>query len=270
MSDPKPMDPERLEPRCAACNDARGFHTPHGDGWEPCWRCCGPMPAKRLAEIRSRFTGGSRSEMWFTDTEQLAEDLIALLADRDYQERRAEQAEREREEARDDRDMFRARANRYAAVLAELPCDCWPEYEGASAAVARLVEQAEIGRQWQGDSSLEMWFPLTAERMKEAEADVTRLRARVRVEAEDVERAGVTKAHVEAWLRANGWGAPTRDKYGWTSAESETGGEPVDLWRTDGSTPLALTVCFIADDIQRPGLDILDEMAAMPLEPAPR
>jgi hypothetical protein len=68
-------------------------------------------------------------------------------------------------------------------------------------------------------------------------------------------------------MRVNGWGELTCDKYGWTSAVSETGGEPVDLWRTDGSTPLAQTVRFIADDVQRPGLFILDEMAAMDVAP---
>jgi hypothetical protein len=98
--------------------------------------------------------------------------------------------------------------------------------------VAELRKQAEIGRQWHEDSSLERWFPLTAERLKQAEAradelerlyqrenraavdmctsymrqrdelqaEVQRLRSRVRVEAEDIERAHVTWKHVEAWL----------------------------------------------------------------------
>lgn len=40
---------------------------------------------------------------------------------------------------------------------------------------AALHQQAEIGRQWQENSSLEKWFPYTAEQLAALQAEVTRL-----------------------------------------------------------------------------------------------
>jgi len=38
-------------------------------------------------------------------------------------------------------------------------------------------------------------------------------RARVRPQAEDIERMGVTRAHCEAWMLANGWTVPMPDEH---------------------------------------------------------
>jgi hypothetical protein len=92
--------------------------------------------------------------------------------------------------------------------------------------------------------------------------EVARLRARVRVEAEDVERAGVTREHVEAWLRANGWHFKCADGSGWVTYVAPDGLD-ADLWNTRFGSPVEHTVMFIADHVQRPTFHILDEMAAM-------
>lgn len=105
---------------------------------------------------------------------------------------------------------------------------------------------------------------LLAERNKLAD-EVARLRARVRVEAGDVERAGVTRAHVEAWLRANGWAPSPREGtvFGpngrgsmWRAIERDARG--VELYERG---MLHESINAAAYHFQRPGLDILDEMA---------
>ena len=97
-------------------------------------------------------------------------------------------------------------------------------------------------------------------------AEVARLRARVRVEAGDVQRVGVTRAHVEAWLRANGWAPSPREgtavgAHGrgvmWRAIERDERG--VELYER-GMLPEAINT--MAYHFKRAGLDILDEMAA--------
>lgn len=100
-----------------------------------------------------------------------------------------------------------------------------------------------------------------AERLRD---EVARLRARVRVEAQDVERAGVTREHVEAWLLANRrWESGPNGLWIW---KPSNGGAFTTL--TDDKRPdeLAYAVQWFASREHRPGLDILDEMAAMQLE----
>jgi hypothetical protein len=152
-------------------------------------------------------------------------------------------AERDRDQARVDRDMFKRRAARYEAVLAELPADCWPESEGAPAAAAALADRAK--------------------RVDTATAEIARLRARVRVEAADIDRSGVTRAHAEAWLRANPrWESRPNGLWIW---KPSNGGSFTTL--TDDKRPdeLAYAVQWFASREQRPGLDILNEMAEMQL-----
>lgn len=103
-------------------------------------------------------------------------------------------------------------------------------------------------------------------------AEATRLRARVRVEAEDVERAGVTHEHAEAWLTAQNW-VCERGQDG--SLVCERGDAAILIadtipWRehasiADGINALVRHYSTGIPELHKCGLDILDEMAAMPL-----
>jgi hypothetical protein len=239
-ADPKPMDPERpeLPPGVTVKQDETGkWTTDYGGGFG----------------VDGYDSREEAIDCTWTAWRYPPDPWVAYA---DSQAARAEQAERERDEALNN--VATAHANARDEDDADALLRGWLAGAG----------DREKTQQWLNGEN-PWWHEANedARAVERLQAEVTRLRARVRVQAEDVERAGVMRDHVEAWLRANGWGTPTPDKYGWTSAESETGVELVDLWRTDGSTPVAQTVCFIADDVQRPGLDILDEMAAMQVEP---
>lgn len=95
-------------------------------------------------------------------------------------------------------------------------------------------------------------------------AEIRRLRARVRVEAIDVEQAGVTRAHVEAWLQANGWSRTdcrTRSASAWRNAALRR----TVFLHDDPGLLLAAIPARGKSDLWR----VLDEMAAMPVEPKP-
>jgi hypothetical protein len=102
-----------------------------------------------------------------------------------------------------------------------------------------------VGREWM--ISTDRVERLTAEWHVEREqlrAEVARFRARVRVEAEDVERVGVTREHAFAWARAHS---------GYV-----------------GRLGVGTVMCIVGyvNSGTWPGkcaFDILDEMAAMPL-----
>ena len=110
------------------------------------------------------------------------------------------------------------------------------------------------------------YFGAAWDSLEAIRAEITRLRARVRVEASDVERVGLTLAHVDAWLQSRGW------------EPSPTGGySAVARWTLPGwgrhllavaATPSALadTVNRATDRVcrHRPSLDILDEMRGAP------
>jgi hypothetical protein len=150
-------------------------------------------------------------------------------------------------------------------------------------------EAADIGDQWLADSSLAKWFPLTAVDLKntyrdladaramlesldarlverqrerdEARSEVARLRARVRVESEDVERAGVTLSKVRAWLLDHDLLAEPNTMWGdrWAGYGY--------LHHSDRSKDIANAIGNLVRGVRRPGLDILDEMAAMEVTP---
>jgi hypothetical protein len=100
--------------------------------------------------------------------------------------------------------------------------------------------------------------------------EVARLRSRVRVEADDVERIGVTRVQLVAWLGANGW-APSANERGWCSALGNRqlwrcvprDGRGVDVHCVGSPFAIACSVRTLASHFGRPGLDILDEMAAI-------
>jgi hypothetical protein len=125
---------------------------------------------------------------------------------------------------------------------------------------AELAEQRERATA-RVDRLTEAWRVETAR----LQAEVSRLRARVRVEAEDVERAGVTRTHIEAWLVANEW--TTESMAGWLTFVAPSG-EHVDVWMDDWRQPLAKAIIALVRPARRCGLDILDEMAAT-TPPAP-
>jgi len=100
---------------------------------------------------------------------------------------------------------------------------------------------------------------------RKLQAEVLRLRARVRVEVGDI--AGVTWAHVEAWLTAKGWTTPRVDSYGWVTSWNSTNLEQHDLARADRpeAERVAQAVDYLADALipPRSGFVLLDEMAAI-------
>lgn len=117
-----------------------------------------------------------------------------------------------------------------------------------------------------------------SERFREAaEAEVTRLRSRVRVEVSDVERAGVTKAHVEAWLRANGWDGDNGRRKGHTDdgvfcnwlrkPHPNSSPDAVSIFERHIPGRITQTIATLARHHGRAGLDILEEMARMEVEP---
>jgi hypothetical protein len=248
-----------------------------------------PMDPERLALFRERYS----EKGWLIPNAEARDFVMELLAHADYHEERADRATA----------VVRMMAESAQAVAraAGWPDDMPVEEPAALVeSVAGLRQQAEIGRQWHEDSSLERWFPLTAERLREVEAErdrlrkeadaidgaltrmfgsedwrphgpasviaeidnmvekanaeidrlrsaVVRLRARVQVTAEDVERVGATHEHALNYvstrsirvLSARGFKADLR---GWLLHD---------------------IVNAIASHLGRPGLDILDEMAAM-------
>lgn len=104
-----------------------------------------------------------------------------------------------------------------------------------------------------------------------AREEIARLRARVRVEAADVERAGVTRAHVEAWLRANGWqpssGIMAKTSEGpFTNWQIGAGRDQRWVSVFDSATRIAQVIGSVADVHGRVHLDILDEMAAIEVQ----
>ena len=93
----------------------------------------------------------------------------------------------------------------------------------------------------------------------EARAEVARLRARVRVDAEDVERAGVTRSNVAAWLDASPAWARDDGGSGWEHKET---GCILTIATNVADEYIADRIRWIAKYARRPELDILDEMAA--------
>lgn len=62
------------------------------------------------------------------------------------------------------------------AATASVQADQRAEVERLRAECEALRKDAEIGARWKADSSLEKWFPITAENMKTLEKDAARYR----------------------------------------------------------------------------------------------
>jgi hypothetical protein len=194
-------------------------------------------------------------------------DLVAeLLADRDYHAAEAAQLNA----------MVIARQD--AELAAGPPSEMDLRLLHATREVARLrarVDEAEaaMAEETRRASAMQHERDEYAADNELWRSEALRLRARVRVEAEDVERAGVTRLHVDAWLRANGWTPTTETGWKGFSDGTTTG---TQTWRPAPYDPRGVSVedrerlVGTADNVRtmayhfnRPGLDILDEMAAM-------
>lgn len=225
MSDPKPMDPERLA---------------------------------ALRELAASFPVGAAGGF-------LVDGLIDLLADRDCQEQRADKAERERDDARADLVREVAESKRLADVLGGeevghdvLSPDQWMALlAGPGSAIDRLIA---FDRAYASHYRIAALIKTAEDEAAAMRTEVARLRARVRVEAEDVERLGLTRVHVEAWLAAS---------TDWKRIDDGSH-EPGSIWRRKDypivcpGWGLLMAVHTIAGDRLGGAIDILDEMAAMP------
>jgi hypothetical protein len=267
-----------------------------------------PMDPERLADIREGVE-------WRRDRPMPMDDdrdgiIAALLTDRDYQERRAGQAERERDEARAERDVLAAGLQTLDETTYNATSEPFPKWvvvsmgdgagywinavdEDESSGVGGTVESVYVSdatahgrdaeceaariagamnhamalaRKMDGKPTATLGLDVEAENER-LRAEVARLRARVRVEADDVERLGLTRAHVEAWLRMNPrWESSTSGAWHWKPAN---GGVFTTLSDGKRSDELADDVHWLAKREQRSGLDILEEMATTtPREPA--
>jgi hypothetical protein len=187
-----------------------------------------PIDPERLADIRIRIADRAWwTEAWFAD----------LLADRDYQEQRADKAERL------GGGEFELRT---LQVLGERPGGTWSDsVAGIGSRIVRL------------------------------EADVSRLRARVQVEAEDVERVGLVDAAALRYVFARGWTPGHRfRRSGVDLVIVCADNEPIStLAEFDDEACSAGSIAFIvgtlARKLSRSPWAIFEEMAATtPPEPA--
>lgn len=226
MTEPKPMDPERLA---------------------------------ALRELAASFPAGAAGGF-------LVDGLIGLLADRDYQAARADAAEQ------GEPSSFRLDTLRR---LAKLPPDA--AWSTCMITLKRVERHRDAARAALAESEADLSYAIeqsaasTRER-DEARAELARLRARVQVDRDDVTRSGVTRAHVISFLRENGWiQSPSEGSWGHEWGASELwrpalyDGRGVSVYAKDDQDPVADAIRTIAYHFGKCGLDILDEMAAMPL-----
>lgn len=155
-----------------------------------------------LTSCYSELRAFSREESdgdWvsYEDHAEAIADIQARLAEceRERDAEKASDAESIRmyQEARDERDTLRAQlaetqrllevqlavgdkltaeVAKHEAFEASMRC---PQCDLLRLEIGELIGDAEIGRRWRSNSSLEEWFPLSAEELKSAKADVTRL-----------------------------------------------------------------------------------------------
>lgn len=239
---------------------------------------CKPMDPEHLAWVRSLVCKQNRS----ISAAPFIAGLRELLADRDFQVARADVLRAERDEAR-------AMCTRVAELLGEddpeHPADVLAvcimetlsesrqevtrllddvaslrtrvrEAETAMAEETRLREEMQHER----DENAAQWMAWRDEAL--------RLRARVRVNKQDAAASGIAPAQAVAWASAHGW--PIRLSTPTVTIVSNSIVSvriPLLADAVDYHACLASAVRELADAEGRPGLDILDEMAAMSVEP---
>lgn len=206
------------------------------------------MDPELLAQLRKRV------EQNWMPVDSNVEAIAGLLADRDYQERERKSAEAGRDY------LARLTGSAICRATCIAPGEVVIEHDPAIAghALTGAVERLRF-------------------RAEQAESQVSRLRARLRVEAEDVERAGVTDAHAMRYVLAHGWTHGHRYRRGEVDIVVMClDGEPIAALREHGEpnnearASIAFIVGRLAKHENRSPWDILDEMAAMPPEAAPR
>jgi hypothetical protein len=189
-----------------------------------------PMDPERLALLRNRLRVGPMTT--------LVDELVPELLDHaDYQERRAEQAEAARD--------YLARVSGSAICRAtciapgETVVEHDPDIAGdaLTGAVERLrarAEQAERERDEARAENFCLEYENACCHIDLLQAEIARLRARVRVEAEDVERPelppGVTVKYDQAtgeWSTEHGFGASRKE-----AIDSTWNRWPGDPWVT--------------------------------------
>jgi flavin-dependent dehydrogenase len=114
------------------------------------------------------------------------------------------------------------------------------------------------------------WGSIAHDAVTDLLSEIARLRGRVRVDAEDVERAGADWVQANTWLRAHGFSPkPGSDDFG-TLWDIDDDGGPFPWifhrWDARARESIAVQVNRVTRDrrsLGKCGLDILDEMAAV-------
>lgn len=211
-----------------------------------------PMDPDALAELRSildMLVAQAAGSHIVPVRGPVLVDLRRLLADRDYQEQRAHENRS---------DYIRAHGllcdlnRRLSRAL--LPNERHPDWDAIVAAAEAVGQGAATAYHLLLDLGVAQ-----AER-DEARAEATRLRARVRVDRDDVIRADVTLAHAAAWMQAGGWSEGPLGYW-------ERGPDICPALRlpdVPGAIANVIEALVSHRFVQGCSLDILDEMAAMP------
>lgn len=250
--EPKPMDPERL----AGIRELVNATTRPGEHWRTVRR----PGIVDVVVMRDGLTGETLVENVADEwtAEALAfgpSDIAALLAAYDAQAARADAAERDRSILRG---ALVSKANDILAVAVALGWDPEQPVEEPGELVAAIDD-----------------LVARAKRAGDAEAEATRLRARVRVTEQDADESSITPAQALAWALAHGWeklsdvirhGELTEVVVGKEYADARI---PLLADAIDYPSALARAIRDLGDASGTPHLDILDEMAAMPVEPKP-
>lgn len=135
---------------------------------------------------------------------------------------------------------------------------------------AGAVESYQVGSNEDGPDFDDLLGELLADR-DHWEAEAKRWRARCDVTSRDIVEAGITRAKCEAWLEADGWALGSHPENEYRVWEKQ-GCDRVNLspdtesWPTCLATGIAVTISIRADERGRPAWDILEEMAALPMD----
>jgi hypothetical protein len=272
IHDPEPCEESPTGERCRHCLAPRGTPTgpvepPSEKHWRPLpgmrlW--CEELGFKRVAD--EEIAAGVSFHGWLPDREDPA-TLGCLRALEE--ESSAEEVKRLQGVVDRLTDTVAERGAvimRAEAELAEMTMVANTAQRLVAAVRVRLANMTRLhaSRSLHDHfEAAEMMLEAAKAATDEALAEVRHLRRRCPVTAEDVEAAGVTRAHVRAWMRERGW-VPLGGTYlgGWEEW-SDSSGLAVDVFHDlhDPDKPW-LSVRFIAEHVEQPAFEVLAEMAA--------